>query len=555
MIFTISKYTGVGRTHTSTSWYLFPTGDTTDITTAIWKLEDSTEYKETLIANLPTPTTTAYTLLARRNMSDSTTMDVKPIELTPANTETVRPLELGYGVETPMLSVVDNKLLQGGNLIIKSSAIRPKGNILKEAVWIIEDDDENVLKIIRNVDNTLTIDTSIVNPNEHTNIIVKVAHKDMENVMSRFGFIEVNLPSITLPILNKFSIDPSIKYVPTFGNNIETPKIINTRVHDMEDNIVYESNTGYISPASLGYGKEYILELQIEVASKPYPIINRYPIKTIGKIDIFDVDPFYTYSSVLPVSYINTATKRFIEEQMYNERLDIVSATNIKVYRGDLDLGNASFSLSKPINLGYLLEVINVNNLSFAISYYDGTNRTVDVFRYKHSLLDAYLFKSFTISSQTVSIAIDNSNERIYYVDANVLKSVDINDDTVTTIDTIPTQVNPGTDNIYLTIPDNNNIYIAGHLDAIIRYETLSKRFDILKNIPASNKSNFSFFTYLKNGDPILFDTSSDTADIYDVKNDKFITQDFTINTRKVFRKRDGTFIISDDANQHVKYI
>lgn len=550
--FYISKYTKNDKTHDSTSWYLYPTSDTTNVNSSVLKLENSTESLNVWLADYPIPDNSTYYVVAFRNMSDGTKIEIKTSSVEKVSTDSLVTTLTTDGVETPIIKVVSNDLDSFGKLELTSSLIRPKGNVLSHTVWVVKDQDNDILKVsfdspdysfyIRRTE-TLT---------KSTLLKVYCAHVDVDNVISKFAYKEVQVYTIALEVSNAV-IDPMLTFSPIFKANSLQPVVRRTRVLDGDGRVVHDTEDSNIPAGTLQYDKTYRVIFTLNVNNVNGIVIKEFDLSTLKRDDLFVIDSNREYVGIssLPSNVIFSGLN-ITEEALFGVILlpqadgnAIIAnvSTGDTFYVTDMGLNNA-------IDFTKLYTVRVFSPTKLAVIYHSATELRCAVFTHTTSMSNLAKLYEYTLASGLSKTAIVSSSDRVYYIGDNGSKfiasvAIDGTDHTIELL--LPTNLNIG-DTLYLDVIENK-IYIFGDTDALLEFDIGARRLDRRQRNMEAVRSRTYLSTILANRGLLYISTDSDLGYVYDNLNDSFETiNTHTSNKRGLIRMLDGSIRIYDDV-------
>jgi len=543
----------------STSWYLFETSDTSDLSKALDKYVDDSTQKVSVIFGYPVEDNKPYYIYAVSKTQDGSLYEHEVIEANIEDFNTKVYNTPNVGVEMPIIRIKSNTLSEtDGQLEIETSRIRERGNILYKTIYILYNTKREV--VYYSVDTTNLTSKTILR-SEITEyiageqLILEVAHMNNIGVMSNFAINIIPGRTVSVELVKPLSnLDPTSDYpilLTTSDYLIDEAILVDEY---LSETVLSMTDTFIIGSRYLKFNRSYRLILKVRDANDDTTrYIIDFPFKTLSGREVYSYKPDYVYSrSIIQTDSVQYRPSAICSEELMkgvyidikdNKLNSIVrTGTGYNVFVTNFEL------LTQPISD---IRVYTVTPTSFVIVY-KNTDNNYQVEYYKHNYNVDSIERVHSITIPEIISAIYAYNtEDLYYIykDANnSLKLSKVNILTGNQLDLVDI-ITTTSSNFNLNYIYGSKILITGDLDNITIFNIITSEIDYVKPMPDIFKNTSYVSETLINGSVLLVAKDGSGAVLYKHSTNEILSIALpnNFNVQSIYRDNDGSVIFFKD--------
>jgi len=412
--------------HVATQWQI---SNNVDFTSTLLDTGRDEDRLNILTTNLvPLPGVTYYVRYKRFFSDDTESPWTKPKGYTVELDSSVLLLHNDVIIDTPMIYVDKEELLGNGDVTIRTSKYRGRGDGHFSTNYVITDLYGNVIFSRLNDDvnkTSITISTTGMGLNNYNKFMIKASHKAGSGIESEFGSKIIVVDNFNFVLVNDVNrIIPYDDFEITFKkiNENIVEDIVNVKLIDMQTGFVYldrdiADNNVIIPGDILEPNKQFYLN--VTTNSQPVPYEKNIVLNVIGTKQNNDVNHEFQYAEKYKFIY-NHADANIVPSittnEMYNGVVPFIVNNNTSVFEGKYDSINNKFITSNiqlhGVSLlknteGVFIRFTNSNKL--IIDNLNSDDKpTFMVFDYNPSTKVFNLVHSLTRDDETLPIGVNN---------------------------------------------------------------------------------------------------------------------------------------------------
>ena len=512
MILRIHNLVYTGKTHTSTSWYLVDNASKNTYTTSATASNVNSTIDLLFWSVDVSAQTVPLSVIVLKHFSDGSEEKIGPISVYDGQTNLVTYAITDSQIEAPTIKLVHNTFVNGtGDILLRSSTIRPMTAILSEVIWYVRDalTGAYIYNEVSTTGYDLVLDTTKLDLTNLSRLDILCCHKGSNSVISGFSTLQQEVNSVDITLKDSFNISPDLPYPLIFSSPTASSLVVTSvKLYDQQNDLIF-SSTNDIPIGTLLYNASYSLVATFDVTIGGVVKTSRkvFNLRTVNPDKRRDV----SYLDTVLLGY-RTLTATASKSLSYLIKGDIMvdtvvqNGTQLRVYDSVTNEQMDVMFVSSTGLVGTRVEVTSYNKRYLYMSNFDPLTNNVIVERFPIDCLSLYVrpITTMTVVSDSSNVAVASHNE-IYFISNDQLVKSDATGIT-TVITSLPATSFSATSTAEYRVHliNDTEMYVITNTNAILLINLVSLEINILNSFVRGSTSIISAVT--SNGGLIIVD-------------------------------------------------